>query len=308
MGVDMETTQEPGEKPLLAGIDASGKEYVCAIATDPAEPLLKTRFPIGDPEATVKQAITFFHDAAQSYGSIRSMGIGTFGPADIHARSPGYGSILTTPKEGWAGFNIVNTIRDGLGKPIPIAFDIAVNTAVLAETEYGNGANHRYVAYLTVGTGIGASFLYEGQIIHGRMHPEVGHMAVPNFDQAVGKNLNLCPFHESCFEGRATRPAIEARWESDIESLPDDHEAWALEAAYLAAGCINLTAVWSPDLILLGGDIPQSPGLIELVRREFKRQAGNYWNLPPLDLYLQTPALNQNAGIVGALILAKRLL
>ncbi|MEM6915100.1 MAG: ROK family protein [Verrucomicrobiota bacterium] len=301
-------TDNPHELPLVGGIEAGGTKYVCAVATSPDEPLLEKRFPTRNPEETIEEAVQFFQEAAKNYGPVRAMGIGTFGPADIHVRSPGYGSILTTPKEGWEGFNVVNAIREGMGAPIPIAFDTDVNAAVVGEAEYGAAKNHRFVAYVTVGTGIGAAYLHDGQLIHGRMHPEVGHMIMPDYDSAVGKNTNICPFHESCLEGRAAGPAIKERWEIPGDQLPEDHEAWDLHAAYLAAGCVNLTAVWSPDLILLGGGVFQKAGLIDRVRREFERLSGGYWNLPPLDLYLQTPALNQHAGIVGALTLAQRLL
>lgn len=302
------STEPPTEMPLLGGIEAGGTKYVCAVGVHPNEPLLEKRFPTRDPEATIAEAVSFFQDATESYGPIRAMGIGTFGPADIHPRSPGYGSILTTPKKGWEGFNVVNAIREGLGTPIPIAFDTDVNAAVIGEAEYGIAKNHRFVAYVTVGTGIGAAYLHDGQLIHGRMHPEVGHMIMPDYDAAVGKSTNVCPFHESCFEGRAAGPAIQERWGTPGHELPEDHEAWDLHAAYLAAGCVNLTAVWSPDLIILGGGVFQKAGLIDRVRREFERLAGGYWSLPPLDLYLQTPALDQHAGIVGSLALAQRLL
>ena len=305
----METeTQIDTEPPLLAGIEAGGTKYVCAVATNPVEPLLEARFPTREPADTMAEAVAFFQEAAQQYGPIRAMGIGTFGPADIQPRSPGYGSILTTPKQGWEGFNVVNALREGIGHPVPIVFETDVNAAVVGEAEYGAARNYRFVAYITVGTGIGAAFLHDGMLVHGRMHPEVGHMIMPDFDSPIGKNTNVCPFHWSCFEGRASGPAIEARWGMKGNEIPDDHDAWNLQAAYLAAGCIDLTAAWSPDLIVLGGGVSQKAGLIDRVRREFEKQAGDYWSLPPLELYLQTPALDQNAGIVGALSLAQRLL
>ena len=133
-------------------------------------------------------------------------------------------------------------------------------------------------------------------------------MIMPDYDSDFGKSTNVCPFHASCFEGRAAGPAIEARWNKAGAEIPTGDPAWKLEAKYLAAGCVNLTAVWSPDIILLGGGVSQKPGLIELVREEFEELAGDYWSLPALDSYLQTPALDQKAGIVGALTLARRLL
>ena len=298
----------PSSAPLLGGIEAGGTKYVCAVAQNPAEPLLEARFPTRDPHSTLDEAIQFFRHAEEKYGEVRAMGIGTFGPANINPRSPGYGEILTTPKEGWEGFNVVNAIRDGLGYPAPIAFETDVNAAAIGEAEHGVAVQHRNICYVTVGTGIGGGFLHDGTPLHGRMHAEIGHMMMPDLDQEFGKATNVCPFHASCLEGRACGPAIEARWGSPGSELPPDHPAWELQAKYLALGAINLTAAWSPDIIIIGGGVAQQEGLIDRIRNEFAGLAGDYWSLPPLELYLQTPALDQLAGIVGSLALAHRLL
>ncbi|NLT71225.1 MAG: ROK family protein [Verrucomicrobiaceae bacterium] len=292
--------------PLLAAIEAGGTKYVCAVAFDPREPIAETRFPTGAPAETLARAAEFFREAAATHGPIASMGIGTFGPAAIDPASPEFGCILTTPKEGWAGFGVVAAIREHLGDGFPIAFENDVNVAALAEATHGVGRGKRHLAYITIGTGIGGGFLSDGTLLHGRMHPEIGHLVVPDLDAAFGKAVNVCPFHESCLEGRASGPAIEARWGLPGHELPDRHPAWELEAKYLALGCLNLTAAWSPDLIILGGGVSQKAGLIEGVRREFTVLTGNYWSLPAPEDYLRLPELDQQAGIVGALLLARR--
>lgn len=304
----MIATPTLNDAPVLAAIEAGGTKFVCAVAIDPAKPLLETRFPTGDPGRTIAQAVAFFQQAAETHGPIQAMGIGTFGPADVHPSSPGYGSILTTPKQGWAGYNVVNGIRSGLGRPVPILFDTDVNAAVIGEAEFGAARNSENVAYITIGTGIGGAFLHQGSLVRGRLHTEIGHMLVPDLDAAYGHNTHVCPFHDSCLEGRASGPALEARWGMPGDQIPDDHPAWELQAKYLAVACVNLTAVWSPDIIILGGGVSRKPGLIDRVRRKFEPLAGHYWPLPPLDSYIQAPALDQNAGIVGALALARRLL
>ncbi|MEO0446626.1 MAG: ROK family protein [Verrucomicrobiota bacterium] len=225
--------------PLLAGIEAGGTKYVCAIALNPEEPLLEERFPTRHPQETMNDVVQFFSEAKAKYGPLRSMGIGTFGPANIHPRSPGYGEILTTPKDGWEGFNVVQCLKESLEDPVPIAFETDVNAAAIGEAVYGAGRSHRHICYVTVGTGIGAGFLHDGIPLHGRMHPEVGHMIMPDLDAAFGKSTNVCPFHPSCWEGRASGPAIEARWGAPGNTLPDDHPAWELEAQYLAHGAVK---------------------------------------------------------------------
>ena len=61
-------------------------------------------------------------------------------------------------------------------------------------------------------------------------------------------------------------------------------------------------------MIIFGGGVLQQPGLIDRIRRSFEQLAGDYWSLPPLNVYLRTPVLEQHAGIVGALTMAQRLL
>ncbi len=294
--------------PLLGAIEAGGTKYVCAVATDPAEPLLEARFPTADPASTVSAAADFFREAEERYGKIVSLGIGTFGPARVDPAAADFGKILATPKAGWSGFPLVSELQRALGHSLPVAFETDVNAAALGEAHLGAGRGIRHLAYITVGTGIGGGFLADGELLHGTLHPEIGHLVVPDLDAALGKSTCVCPFHSSCLEGRASGPSIEARWSVPGQDLDPDHPAWDLEAKYLAIGCLQLTAAWSPGRILLGGGVPQKAGLIEKIRHEFHDLNGGYWELPPLDEYLQLPGLSQQAGIVGSLLLAQRAL
>lgn len=300
--------------PLLAAIEAGGTKYVCAVADDPSKPeaiYAETRFPTREPVDTLAEAVSYFKKASTDLDRpIAAMGIGTFGPAELDTSSDVYGSILKTPKEHWSGFNIVSALRDGLGNDFPILYETDVNAAAVGEAEYGAAVGIKHVAYVTVGTGIGAGFLENGTPIHGRMHTEVGHFIVPNLDHEYEgvNNVNVCPFHECCLEGRASGTAIKAHWDKPGHELPEDHPAWDLEARYLALGAVNMTAAWSPDTIIYGGGVFQHPRLINMVREHFETLAGDYWSLPDIERYIQTPALEQQAGIVGSLCLARRAL
>lgn len=303
---DPSPTRNPA--PLLAAIEAGGTKYVCAVATDPGSPLLESRFPTGDPSSTVAAAAAFFREAADRFGPIASLGIGTFGPARVDPAAGDFGTILATPKPGWSGYPLVPELKKALGADLPVAFETDVNAAALGEAHLGAGQGIRHLAYVTVGTGIGGGLITGGRLLHGILHPEIGHLVVPDLDADFGKNTCVCPFHPSCLEGRASGPAIAARWGVPGQDLDPGHPAWELEARYLAIACLQLTAAWSPGRILLGGGVPQKPGLIEKVRSEFAVLNGGYWELPPLEEYLQLPGLGQMAGIVGSLLLAREAL
>lgn len=93
---------------------------------------------------------------------------------------------------------------------IPMGFDTDVNGAALGEAYFGAAKGLDSALYMTIGTGIGCGAIVEGNLVHGLLHPEMGHMnmIVREDDTYAGK----CPFHGTCFEGLAAGPAIEARW------------------------------------------------------------------------------------------------
>jgi fructokinase len=184
--------------------------------------------------------------------------------------------------------------------------DTDVNAAALGEKRWGAAKGVETFVYLTVGTGIGGGGMVEGRLIHGLMHPEMGHMMVPH-DRQADPFQGVCRFHGDCLEGLACGPAIEARWGKKAQHLPPGHAAWPLEARYLALGVTNLINVLSPQRIILGGGVMQQAWVLPLVQQETVRLLSGYFPLPLLlehmERYLVAPELGNNAGVLGALAL-----
>lgn len=287
---------------MLGGIEAGGTKFVCGVGSGP-EDLRTVQFPTTLPEETIARAIAFFREEAPEAEAI---GIGSFGPVDLDEQSAAFGSITSTPKTGWENFNIVGAVRSALG--IPVAFDTDTNAALLAEARWGAAAGLADAMYVTVGTGIGGGAMVRGEIIHGLMHLEIGHLLLPH-DWARDPFPGLCPYHRDCLEGMAAGPAIAARWGKPAGDLEPEHPAWALEAHYLALGLVNLTLALSPRRILLGGGVMQQAHLFELIRSEFSRLMNGYIRrrevVDELESYIVPPGLKGSAGILGALVLAE---
>jgi fructokinase len=292
-------------KPLLAGIEAGGTKFVCAVGYSPVEIIKEIRFPTAAPKETMTRAYEFFRDCERELGPISSLGIGSFGPVDLDPASPAYGYITSTPKLQWADTDIVGFFKKRMN--VSVGFDTDTNAAALGEGRYGAGRNCDTFLYLTIGTGVGGGVVVDNRALHGLVHPEVGHIrVVPRRDDPFP---GTCPFHGTCLEGMAAGPAIEARWGKPGIELPEDHPAWDLEAWYLAQGLAAMVLTLSPQRIIMGGGVMHQPQIFPALRRYLREFLGGYVDRPEIteeqEDYIVFPERENQAGITGALLLAE---
>jgi fructokinase len=298
----METTP----KRIFGGIEAGGTKFVCAVGTREGELLEQTRFPTTSPDETLARALEFFRHQVQVLGPLSAIGIASFGPLDPRPDSAAYGRILDTPKLGWAHTDMLRSFREAFG--LPIGFDTDVNGAALGEWSWGAARGLDTFIYLTIGTGIGGGGMFNGELMHGLLHPEMGHIVLPH-DKQIDPFDGVCPFHGDCFEGLASGPAIQERWGTPAETLPADHPAWDLEAQYIALALHTFICTLSPQRIVLGGGVMQQRHLFERIRSKTLEMLNGYIRSPEIleriDDYVVPAALQSNAGVLGALVLAE---
>ncbi|MBN2305764.1 MAG: ROK family protein, partial [Anaerolineae bacterium] len=181
-----------------------------------------------------------------------------------------------------------------------------VNGAALGEQRWGAAQAWDTFVYFTVGTGIGGGGMAGGVMLHGLIHPEMGHILLPmRADDPLDRGV--CPFHPNCLEGLASGPAIQARWGAPGQDLPPDHPAWDLEAHYLAHAAATLLTVLSPQGIILGGSVMHQRQVFPLVRAKTAALLNGYLvhpRLESLDDVIVPPGLGDDAGVKGALALA----
>lgn len=291
--------------PLYGGIEAGGTKFVCAIGTGPLDIRAETRFPTAKPAEAIGKAMAFFRDY-QGDEPLAAIGIASFGPVDPDPASPTFGYVTTTPKPHWAHTDLVGPLRAALG--VPIGFDTDVNGAALGERRWGAAQGLDTFVYLTIGTGLGGGGMVNGRLIHGVMHPEMGHMLIPhNWD--ADPYAGFCPYHGDCWEGLAAGPALEGRWQTRAENLPTDHPAWELEAHYLALGLVNIIMTLSPQRIIMGGGVMEQRHLFPLIHNNVYSMLNGYIQskqiLENMDQYIVPPGLGNQAGVLGAIALAQ---
>lgn len=285
----------------LGSIELGGTKIVCAVGDECGSIFEQIKIPTTTPEETMKQVVDFFKDKLVS-----AIGIAAFGPIELNKKKATYGHILETTKLAWRHFDLLGSLKE---LNVPMELDTDVAGSLLGEHFAGAGKGYDNLLYITVGTGIGAGVMVNGQMVHGMLHPECGHVLVT---RRAGDNAkSSCAYHDNCVEGLASGSAIRNHYGVGAEELLNNKEVWELEADYLAQAICDYICVVSPERIILGGGVLHVPGLIPLVRIKVKEYINNYLvtdELADIDNYIVGTGLGDDQGIIGGLRLAVKAL
>ena len=284
---------------LYAGIELGGTKIACRVVEDAAGVLAEERFGTSGPMEAIGRLAACLERAIGAR-PLRALGVASFGPIVVDETSPHYGRLLTTPKAGWSGFDLRAALASRF--PVPLVIDTDVNAAALAEQRCGAARGLHTVAYVTVGTGIGGGLAIAGRTHRGALHPEVGHMRLRR--RAGDRHISTCAFHDDCAEGLAAGPAVVRRL-GGRAALRESAEVMDTVAGYLGDLAANLVLAWAPHRIVFGGGVMATTGLIEKVRRAMRLALGDYAVHGPAQADFLVPASLSDAGLEGALLLAR---
>eukprot|EP01130_Rhizamoeba_saxonica_P007118 TRINITY_DN2863_c1_g1_i1.p1 TRINITY_DN2863_c1_g1~~TRINITY_DN2863_c1_g1_i1.p1 ORF type:complete len:342 (+),score=76.70 TRINITY_DN2863_c1_g1_i1:22-1026(+) len=294
-----------------AGIEGGGTSFVVSIAEGSPENIVdQYEFDTSDPDTTVQLLLNWLSDQ-----QFDALGVASFGPIDLHVGSPTYGYITTTPKPQWNMVDLLGPLQSQFPN-IPIGFDTDVNAAVLAEQLWAKNNEEILsdIAYITVGTGIGVGIMSGGNLLHGMLHPEGGHMCVK---RRIDDNFEgVCPFHQDCVEGLAAAGSIAKRLNissKELKNVDDENPVWDIIGYYLAQLCVNLILTISPEKIVFGGGILKRKVLINHIRYHVIDILNDYIKTSQLEslrnlssyVVLSGWQEDSGAGAIGSLILAQ---
>ena len=257
---------------------------------------------------------------------IRAIGIGAPGPLD-----PETGVVIFAPNLGWSNVPLKSELEARMG--IPTFLDNDVNLCTLGESTFGVGQGVKSLVGIFVGTGIGGGIILDGKLFHGASDTagEIGHIIVKSNGPRCGCG-NL-----GCLEAVASRTAITRQLRKAIlkhgkmsillkldggnlglirsSTLAkavrrgDKLTAKVMRRAqkYLGIGVASIINFLNPEMIVLGG------GVIEAMGGEFLagiRRAAEKHVLPSTmdGVQIVGAKLGDNAGVVGAAVLARQML
>ena len=297
---------------MIAAVDIGGTKIAVGMIDNHGSVLSHLESPT-DPDRGYQNALDrvtgmLRETAGTAQCEIAGIGIGSTGPVDPLTGE--FGNVNFFPS--WQGENPVRDLENRLR--VSVAMENDADAAALGEAVWGAGKNKRRLIYVTVGTGIGAGLVFDGELYRGvdQAHPEIGHHMVDSSGPPCG-----CGFH-GCWESLAAGPAmvewVRAHAPAEYPELSTltakricqrarTGDALALQAVehevhYLGLGLANLITLFAPDAIVLGGSLMKSsdlflPGIRNLIPRCCKY-------VPVEKTELALASLGEDANLIGA--------
>jgi len=301
-------------------VDIGGTQIRAACYSDESmKPVTQMRSPTQQPGKTPLQSM-FDLIAAVWPEDARVLKIAVAAPGPIDSKQ---GMILAAPNiPGWHDLPLKAELEAHFKVPAAVGND--ANLAALGEYQFGAGMGHHYLLYLTISTGIGSGIIIADRLIEGAhgLGAELGHVTVlPDGPLCgCGKRGHL--------EAVASGPGI-ARWvqeqlvngeasslmrgqgitAKDVATAAAQGDPLSLRAmqragAFIGYALADFLHIFNPTIVIFGGGVSKSGALLfDPIREALGERVLSPRYLQ--DLSLTTAALGDDAGLMGALALAR---
>jgi predicted NBD/HSP70 family sugar kinase len=186
----------------------------------------------------------------------------------------------------WIGKHIQKDLERLTGAATVIIKNDA-DMAGLGEALFGAGRGYAHVAYMTISTGVGGSYVVNGKVLETRYGAEPGHQII---NDQTGETL------EEVIGGRN----LEKKYDKKPKELGED--MYAALTKRLAVGVHNVIQLWSPDVVVLGGSQMRDIS-VEQVHAEVTKLNVMFPYVPDV----VAAELGSSNGLFGALAFAKQM-
>jgi glucokinase len=311
---------------LTIGVDVGGTKIAAGVVDEKGSIVEMVKRPT--PAANASGTIEAISDAIRELltrHDVDAVGIGAAGFIE-ESRS----SVMFAPNLAWREEPVARQVEERTGKTVFVEND--ANAAVWAETKLGAGRGHDHVMLITIGTGIGAGVVLNGQLYRGRwgMAGEPGHYrVVPDgrlcgcgnrgcWEQyasgsalaaeardfarrSPGGAVRLLQLAGGTVEGITGHEVTVAAREGDAAAL----RCFEIIGRWLGEGLADLAAILDPGCFVLGGGVSEAGDLfLDRVREAFDHGLTGRQFRPHASVVLAE--LGPDAGLIGAADLARK--
>lgn len=161
---------------VMVGVDIGGTKTAVVLCDEPVHILWRDEFstlPEQGPEHAIEKIVELIRRGQTETGcGIRSIGVSCGGPLDRLR-----GVIQCPPNlSTWDNVPVKAILEDQFR--VPCAVENDADAGAMAEHRFGAGRGCQHLVFLTLGTGLGAGLILNGQIFRGAtsMAGEIGHV------------------------------------------------------------------------------------------------------------------------------------
>jgi len=319
-------TIEINPKAGLVGVIDMGATHISiAVADFTARILQEAEFSFNiknGPEACLAEANLNFLKLIESLGlsisDLTAVGIGVPGPVITEA-----GMVIAPPiMPGWDHYPIRATLESMWHLPVTLNNDAELGA--LGEWAYGAGRGEKNIAYIKVGSGIGAGLILNQQIYGGTTGAagEIGHLT-------IDENGPLCNCgNHGCLEAFAGGHAIATQGRdlaksgkrtllSDLEpdqitahevaeaaKRGDIHAQEILQRAgtFIGIAIAGLINLFNPSIVIIGGGVAQVGDTLTTYIRQAVRERA--MRASEQSVRITTAMLGRRSVMIGATVQA----
>jgi predicted NBD/HSP70 family sugar kinase len=277
---------------VFIGLDIGGTKIMVASADREGNILQRVRT---DTSLSLEEDLKNINSMIQEVAAqekILGMGAAIGGPLDWER-----GIVSPLHQPAWRNVPLKSIMERRWSCPFQV--DVDTNAAALAEYRWGGLSADRFL-YLTLSTGMGGGFLVGGQIYRGRdgAHPEVGHQSI-HFRCSNPSAVECECGVPDCLEALVSGNGIRRIYGKPAESL--NAEEWQEVAYNLGQGLRNLAALYTPDVIRIGGGVAVGGGKSFIA--EARRVMEEHLRLVPAPR-VELSQLGYDTALQGAIALA----
>jgi glucokinase len=310
---------------LSIGVDIGGTKIAAGVVDVSGNIVTEARRPTPSADAEQVEALVVeVVGELRAQHEVTGVGIGAAGWVDASRHT-----VLFAPNLAWRNTPLYDDLAEHLDLPLIVEND--ANAAAWGEYRFGAGEQDPDTIVLTIGTGIGAGMIIDGQLRRGRfgIGGEPGHVRVVPGGRLCGCGNRGC-WEQYCSGKALVRAAKDVATErpadavrlldlagGDVESINGPIVTQAAAEGDLAAidcfeeigrwlgqGLADLAAVLDPGRFVIGGGVAEAGELLlKPARENYAAVLSGRGYRPLADV---VPArLGAEAGLIGAADLAR---